>query len=844
MDYLFSGYNALKGDKGAPQSPTVTIDRLCDRIINSTQLEDRRAGVLGLKGMARDWKKDAGTKGLPALVNVLKTDRMDVDILKAVLDTLTTLCTSDKSDKPKPKSPQKAPIPQSEQTDYGLMFSEIYVKDPGNVTLLLDVLEDMDFYVRFNTIQLLMTLMTNLPVQLQESILTSPLGISRLIDLLDDRREIVRNEALLLLIALTQSNAEIQKIIAFENAFERLLAIVLEEGATDGGIIVQDCLQLIMNLLRYNVSNQNLFRETSCIQKLQLLLKSRIMSDSPKPIEVPLTDESNIWTEQKVGNTIAVLELLRILVGLKNPSTPVNQNVIGQANILSPIIELGLSVRVPAKVRSQALFAAGDIMRGHSASQDLFNKKVIGARPASPSTPAMERQYSRGKPPPVVSKSPPQPAVMAVIHSALASKDFSVRAAAAYTFQCAVHNNADSQLAIASTLTPPPPDNPNSQLEEKPESPGSLLIAALLGAESARVDPYRVWFAAVMLSHILRNNPHTQVIVLEHKFDEEGDDEPISLLHKCMYASLMASREGADIRVQIGFISLVATWLYDCPRAVKEFLSEAANLQFLVEQINQTTGVDPIVQGLAAYVLGICYEFNDDSEPAFTRASMKSLIISRIGVDMFMSKIERLREAPQFTKVSQYMLPTTEAADAPPDVYFDSAFAELFKSTYDSISKSITVVNARTPIKNKSRDQVSDEGQEKNMIQSLKELLARQDREANEMKSRYRDLESKLAAQGSSVDATIGELRSQIAQLQSKLAEQTGRAESLEKEMDDLLVCLAEQDMENRKLKDRLRAHGEVVDSDDEGVENGDEIDGEEGVSGLVGSRQDVSHLL
>lgn len=77
------------------------------------------------------------------------------------------------------------------------------------------------------------------------------MGISRLIDLLDDRREIIRNgkslfptvEGLLLLISLTQSNAEIQKIVAFENAFDRLLGIILNEGATDGGIVVQDCLQ-------------------------------------------------------------------------------------------------------------------------------------------------------------------------------------------------------------------------------------------------------------------------------------------------------------------------------------------------------------------------------------------------------------------------------------------------------------------------------------------------------------------------------------------------------------------------------------------------------------------------
>ena len=58
------------------------------------------------------------------------------------------------------------------------------------------------------------------------------------------------------MISLTETNADIQKIVAFENAFDRLLEIITAEGGLNGGIIVQDCLQLTLNLLRYNVSNQ------------------------------------------------------------------------------------------------------------------------------------------------------------------------------------------------------------------------------------------------------------------------------------------------------------------------------------------------------------------------------------------------------------------------------------------------------------------------------------------------------------------------------------------------------------------------------------------------------------
>lgn len=42
-------------------------------------------------------------------------------------------------------------------------------------------------------------------------------------------------QGVLLLQALTRSNGAIQKIVAFENAFERLLDIITEEGNSDGG---------------------------------------------------------------------------------------------------------------------------------------------------------------------------------------------------------------------------------------------------------------------------------------------------------------------------------------------------------------------------------------------------------------------------------------------------------------------------------------------------------------------------------------------------------------------------------------------------------------------------------
>lgn len=68
--------------------------------------------------------------------------------------------------------------------------------------------------------------------------------------------EMLRNEALLLFPALLAGNADLQKIVAFSGAFEKLFQIVNQEGGTDGGIVVQDTLTAMGGLLRFNVSNQ------------------------------------------------------------------------------------------------------------------------------------------------------------------------------------------------------------------------------------------------------------------------------------------------------------------------------------------------------------------------------------------------------------------------------------------------------------------------------------------------------------------------------------------------------------------------------------------------------------
>ncbi|KAJ3388906.1 hypothetical protein HDU84_009320 [Entophlyctis sp. JEL0112] len=858
MSFLFSALNAATSAASAAASAKTpssgeTVARLVDRATHATLLEDRRAAVQGLRGMARDYTHDVGVAAIPVLVHILKADRMDVEIIKAALDCLNIVCS--RSDPDANVTANSGPAKLHNSNDLGRMFTEVYTKDPSNVTVLLEILEEFEFYIRFNTIQFLMTLLENYSERLQECVLTSPIGIARLMDLLDDPREIIRNEALLLLIALTSNNTEIQKIIAFENAFERLLGIVLAEGASEGDIVVQDCLTLTLNLLRYNVSNQNLFRESSCIQKIpSLLLSHSVIEDASGPVPVTLTHEANTWSDQKIVNAELILELIRILVVPNSTNTVGNQKIMNQAGILPPIIDLALCERVPARVRVQALNAVGDVIRGSNMNQEVLGKSVVVP-------PKKEKGIHQI----------PTSAILYLVQIALQSEVFNLRAAAAYCFQSFVYNNPDNQLALAATLTPPPMDTTDSGAEQ-PQSPGSLLISSVLNWQSARADPYRAWFATVLLAHIVSENTRCQELALSVRIDSGvantggggggggDDDEPVSLLHKVIYALLVATRDGGDLRIIVGMLELIAVWLFACVKAVKEFLSEGSNLQFLIEQVNASSGVDPLVQGISAFIIAICHEYNDNSESAFTQASLQSLIVSRIGADIFASRVDRLKESKFFQKAALYF--TVEDSRALPEVYFDVGFVELLKSSCEPMIKAVINPKVKEAVSKKA----AEYAELQHLVDSYKLQIAQQEYELSESRNLLAQTESfhqeevsKLQAEvqslraalattkaltndqlpprprtptatssSSSADPHVAALQRQMHALQVDMQLKTQQYDMLVQEQEDLLVCLAESDITIRDLKARLRALGQVVESDDDDDEEdgGDDENG------------------
>jgi hypothetical protein len=141
-------------------------------------------------------------------------------------------------------------------------------------------------------------------------------------------------EALAVVQALATESADVQKVLAFEGAFDRLFAILQAENGVDGGLPARDALLCVDLLLRFNSSNQvwplfppllpgtyitqSFFRETPFPPVLctLLLYPPALPPHEPVPQEFAL----QFWDAAKTENAVLVVGLIGLLANAKGGS--------------------------------------------------------------------------------------------------------------------------------------------------------------------------------------------------------------------------------------------------------------------------------------------------------------------------------------------------------------------------------------------------------------------------------------------------------------------------------------------------------------------------------------------
>ncbi|KAL7404904.1 hypothetical protein ABVT39_020761 [Epinephelus coioides] len=705
----------MGGQAAGPQpSGAETIQKLCDRVASSTLLEDRRDAVRALKSLSKKYRMEVGTQAMDHLINILQTDRSDSEILGYALDTLYNIICNDEEEEqdavtPLPASGKQKNVSmpdeaaQKQADDLGAQFTDQFIQDPEHVTLLLTLLEEFDFHVRWPGVKLLTALLKNQGPQVQGIILVSPMGVSRLMDLLADSREVIRNDGLLLLQQLTKSNAAIQKIVAFENAFERLLDIITEEGSSDGGIVVEDCLLLLLNLLKNNSSNQNFFKEGSYIQRMKPWFE--------------VGDDNSGWSAQKVTNLHLMLQLVRVMVSPVNSpgATASCQKSMYQCGLLQQLCTILMATGVPADILTETINTVSEVIRGSQVNQDYF---------ASVNAPS----------------NPPRPAIVVLLMSMVNERQpFVLRCAVLYCFQCFLYKNQKGQGEIVATLLP-------STIDANSISAGQLLCGGLFSADSLSN-----WCAAVALAHALQDNLTQKEQLLRVQLATSLGKPPVSLLQQC--TNILS--QGSKVQTRVGLLMLLCTWISNCPIAVTHFLHNQENVPFLTAQISENLGEDErLVQGLCALLLGICIYYNDNSLENYTKEKLKQLIEKRIGKENFVEKLGFITKHELYSRAAQKPQPVFPS---PEQMLFDHEFTKLVKELEGVITKA---VHKSSEEEKKEEEVKKTLEQHDNIVTQYKELIREQDAQIQELKEQV----ASMTTQNEQMQNTVTQQLSQIQQ--------------------------------------------------------------------------------
>ncbi|KAM9399881.1 general vesicular transport factor p115-like isoform 4-T5 [Salvelinus alpinus] len=716
-------FRGVMGGQPAGPQPTgaETIHKLCDRVASSTLLEDRRDAVRALKSLSKKYRLEVGTQAMDHLIHILQTDRSDSEILGYALDTLYNIICNDEEEEqdmaaapPIPVSGKHKNVPVSDENaqkheeDLGVLFTDKFLGDSESVTLLLTLLEEFDFHVRWPGVKLLTALLKNQCNQVQGVILVSPMGVSRLMDLLADSREVIRNDGLLLLQQLTKGNAAIQKIVAFENAFERLLDIITEEGSSDGGIVVEDCLLLLVNLLKNNSSNQNFFKEGSYIQRMKPWFE--------------VGDDNSGWSAQKVTNLHLMLQLVRVMVSPVNSpgATSSCQKSMYQCGLLQQLCTILMATGVPADILTETINTVSEVIRGSQINQDYF---------ASVNAPS----------------NPPRPAIVVLLMSMVNERQpFVLRCAVLYCFQCFLYKNQKGQGEIVATLLP-------STIDANSISAGQLLCGGLFSADSLSN-----WCAAVALAHALQDNLTQKEQLLRVQLATSLGKPPVSLLQQCtniLSQGDKINRRGSKVQTRVGLLMLLCTWISNCPIAVTHFLHNQENVPFLTGQISENLGEDErLVQGLCALLLGICIYYNDNSLENYTKEKLKQLIEKRIGKENFVEKLGFVTKHELYSRAAQKPQPVFPS---PEQMLFDHEFTKLVKELEGVITKAVH----KTSEEEKKEEEVKKTlEQHDSIVIQYKDLIRDQDTQIQELRE-----------QVSTLSLNSEQMQNQVTQQQSQI---------------------------------------------------------------------------
>ena len=428
-------------------------------------------------------------------------------------------------------------------------------------------------------------------------------------------------------------------------------------------------------------------------------------------------------------------------------------------------------------VRSKALFALGALLHNHAQNRMVFSQQVIR----------------------IARESTPQPTLHRLLTLAFHSSSFAEQVGSAYAFSQFLHENSESQLAIVTTLTPPPDSSESSQIADVHAGSNSIGRQLLKNLQD-QSQPVSAYIASWILGSVLSDNIDCKQVALRIQLSLESKGQTLLVL--CMEL-LRKSQARAQNQfalevhiISIGIIRLLSVWMYQFPPLVVEFLRTPENLPFLVDLINQPTG-NIHLQGMCALLVGFCFMFNENEESediSSNRFALHGIICHRIGLDKFMNLLDAMRQSSAFQDAEKQEKSFLDYSSVNYEyLLYDNDFVEFVKNAKDQLLRDL-----RSPNKRKSdsafKDKMKAKDKEIEMLQEKIQALEIEKAE-NTIAKDHPD----ILAMKSNLENALGE----IEELKNVIIDKDGELQSLSLAYNDLESFLSETRKELEELRNQ-----------------------------------------
>ncbi|CAK4522875.1 unnamed protein product [Aphanomyces euteiches] len=629
--------------------PKADLAVAIERFQYAMLLVERKSAVAQLQTLwnEADIPEESHRLIIPVILNALVSDPRDTELMESMLELMQAIVTVNPAN------------------------ATILLQEPHALDTILGLMQDPSPWIRGPTVQLIKRVQDGDSAGFATHILACQQGLRLLLEVVEDKREHIRDTAVQVLLNMTTNQTpmtqrHVQQFLAFEEGFARLFQIVdLElEGHGIESPVLADCLQVILNMIENNTMTQSLLRETPFISVLFPLLLGAGLPD-------PAAAEEAMPSTRPVGMK-STLDILACLVG------PVYANVQGEA--LDEIAK-----RDQAKRNDELPLVQAFLAQQYEVVQMLGELACHGAdadRIDALNVLHLMCQNNEANQLMLLTLTVSGPAYLLskCLELDVHHEETPLGAASRTLLNC-VWNSDLAKISILQHIHAPPPheNGPIEPLGHVLVSKLATTLESILTNETVALsltprDATKVvWKCCARWRSLMHNSECKLLALCVPGPNQTHATSGSYFLNTCLKWLVEISWTKPHYSLLLALFRLILSWIQGCPPAIHEVVTSVPTLTYFCKAMDRPKSIDDLeieMAGLSAMLLGTCLEGLDGKTIQLKKEQLLNMITRQVGLQKFTDAFVNFQQLSNFRDLKRS-----------PDgfVVYDKAFAQLYK---------------------------------------------------------------------------------------------------------------------------------------------------------------------